>query len=239
MVSERRRAAADAKFAGVAPVDSLRSGLVPALSTLPFFVAASLALLVIPGPAVLYILARSSSQGRRAGLVSVAGVHAASVAHVIAAVAGLSAIIVASAAAFTGVKIAGGAYLIVLGVRSWRTNGHESRPLAPIARPLRRLFVDGFLVNLFNPKVALFFLAFLPQFVRQGHGPIWSQILALGLLYIVLGLASDSAYALLGARIGRRLSGRRGSLRAGRYAEGGVLIGLGVLTIAVPSHRTA
>src|SRR6476659_8558284 len=168
--------------------------LVPSPSTLPVFIAASLVLLVIPGPAVLFIVARSGAQGRRAGLVSVLGVHTASIVHVLAAVAGVSAVVVASALAFTAVKVVGGCYLIYLGVKSMRNARTVSATSAPKVRATKQLFAEGFLVSLLNPKVALFFLAFLPQFVERGHGPIWSQTLLLGMLYIALGLCSDSMY---------------------------------------------
>jgi threonine/homoserine/homoserine lactone efflux protein len=212
---------------------------VPSMSTLPVFVAASIALLVIPGPAVLFIVARSGAQGTRAGLVSVLGVHTATVVHVLAAVAGLSAVVVASSIAFTAVKIVGGLYLIYLGVRSIRSARHARSISAPTVWPEKRLFTEAFVVSLLNPKVALFFLAFLPQFVERGHGPIWSQTLVLGLVYIILGLCSDSVYALIGAHVGTRLSGRTARLRATRYAEGGILLGLGVLTLALPHRRAS
>jgi threonine/homoserine/homoserine lactone efflux protein len=209
---------------------------VPPLSVLPAFVAASLVLLLVPGPAVMFIVARSGAQGRRAGLVSVLGVHSASVAHVLAAVGGLSAILVASSIGFTAVKIAGGVYLVVLGVRSLR-RAHLSPPaVLPDPQSARRLFAEGFVVNLFNPKVALFFLAFLPQFVERSRGALWSQTLTLGLIYIALGLVSDSAYALVGARFGRWLDDRSRVRRSSRYAEGGLLVGLGVVAVVFP-HR--
>lgn len=210
----------------------------PSLSTLPVFVAASIILLVIPGPAVLFIIARSGSQGRRAGLVSVLGVHTASVVHVLAAVAGLSAVVVGSSIVFTAVKMIGGLYLIVLGVKSLRSASRSAGVVLPVTRPEKRLFTEAFVVSLLNPKVALFFLAFLPQFVQRGHGPIWTQTLALGAVYILLGLCSDSMYAMIGARLGTRLSGRAAQLRASRYAEGSILVGLGVLTLALPHHKT-
>jgi threonine/homoserine/homoserine lactone efflux protein len=211
---------------------------VPPVSLLPAFVLASIVLLAIPGPAVMFIVARSGAQGKRAGLVSVLGVHAASIVHVLGAVAGLSALLVASSIGFTAVKIVGGAYLVCLGVRSLRSAHRAVLAPEPVPRTARRLFTEGFVVNLFNPKVALFFLAFLPQFVERGHGPIWSQTLTLGLIYIALGLLSDSAYAFAGARVGRWLNTRTRALRTTRYAEGGLLIGLGALAIALP-HRVS
>ena len=210
----------------------------PSFSTLPVFIAASIVLLVIPGPAVLFIVARSGAQGRRAGLVSVLGVHTASVVHVLGAVAGLSAVVVASSLAFTAVRVVGGMYLIVLGLRSLRSARRCAEVAIPAVRPAKRLFAEAFVISLLNPKVALFFLAFLPQFVQRGHGPIWTQTLALGAIYILLGLCSDSTYAMIGARVGARLSGRAAQFRATRYAEGGVLVGLGVLTLALPQRRT-
>ena len=210
---------------------------VPSLSTLPMFIASSLALLVVPGPAVLFIVARSSSQGTRAGLVSVLGVHSASVVHVMAAVAGLSAIVVASALAFTALKVVGGLYLIHLGIKSIRSARRLTAITPPVIKPERRLFAEAFTVNLLNPKVAIFFLAFLPQFVSNSRGPVWSQTLVLGLVYITLGLYSDSMYALLESRIGSWFGGHVAKVRALRYAEGGILVGLGVLTLALPHRR--
>ena len=210
----------------------------PPLSTLPLFITSSLALLLVPGPAVLFIVARSSAQGIRAGVVSVAGVHTASIVHVLAAVAGLSAVVVASAVAFTTVKVVGGLYLIHLGFKSIRGARRLTEIEAPEVKPQRRLFVEAFTVNLLNPKVAIFFLAFLPQFVHPEDGHVWSQTLVLGLVYIALGLCSDSVYALLGSRIGAWFGGHVRKVRAMRYAEGGILIGLGVLTLAVPHRRS-
>jgi threonine/homoserine/homoserine lactone efflux protein len=212
---------------------------VPPPATLSAFAVASIALLMIPGPAVLFIVARSGAQGTRAGLISVLGVHSASVVHVRAAVAGLSAVLVASSLAFTTVKVAGGAYLIYLGVRSLRRARHAELVIAPIVRPMRRLFAEGFVVNLLNPKVALFFLAFLPQFVERSSGPIWSQMLALGVMYIALGVICDGAYALVAARVGRWVSQRARAFRTGRYAEGGLLLGLGALALVLPYQRSA
>lgn len=136
--------------------------VLPEWSSLGFFVIAALALLLTPGPAVLYIVTRSIDQGRRAGFVSVAGVHVGTLAHILAAAAGLSALLAASATAFSVVKYLGAAYLIYIGVRRLldRTTigmGADAQP-----KPLRRAFVDGVIVNVLNPKTALFFLAFLP-----------------------------------------------------------------------------
>lgn len=209
----------------------------PPLSALPLFAVTALVLLVIPGPSVLYITTRSATQGRRAGLVSVLGVHTGTIVHVVAAVAGLSALLVASATAFSVVKVAGALYLVFLGVRTMLGGRRVEAGVDRVPRALRRLYVDGVIVNVLNPKTALFFLAFLPQFVGAGHGPVWAQTLVLGLLFMALGLMSDSAYALVGARAGRWLVGRRGPTNRARYLEGGILVGLGVTSLAVPHPR--
>jgi len=209
----------------------------PALSTLPLFAVASLVVLLIPGPSVLYIVARSSTQGTKAGLVSVAGVHTGSLVHVVAATVGLSALVMASAVAFTALKVVGGAYLIYLGIRTILDRSEHVAGAMTI-RPLRRLFVDGFIVDVLNPKVALFFLAFLPQFVDPTRGPLWVQTLLLGLMYVAIGVVTDGGYAMVGAGLGRRVRALVAHRRRSRYVEGGLLIGLGIVSLAVP-HRTA
>ncbi len=166
------------------------------------------------------------------------GVHAASIVHVLAAVAGLSAVVVASSIAFTAVKVVGGLYLVYLGVKSLLAARHATAVEAPTVRPEKRLFAEAFVISLLNPKVAIFFLAFLPQFVERGHGAIWSQTLVLGVVYIILGLCSDSMYALIGARLGTRFGGHAARLRSTRYAEGGILVGLGVFTLTIPHRRS-
>jgi threonine/homoserine/homoserine lactone efflux protein len=210
---------------------------VPPLSVLPLFAVTALALLVVPGPAVLYITARSAAQGRRAGFVSLLGIHTGSVVHVVAAVVGLSALLVASAAAFSAVKIVGAAYLVYLGVRTMLGRGSGEGGSGTSTRGLRRLYLDGVVVNVLNPKTALFFLAFLPQFVDPDRGPVWTQTLVLGALFTMLGVLSDGAYALAGAHVGRWLHQRRQGRNRGRFLEGGLLVGLGVSSLAIP-HRT-
>jgi threonine/homoserine/homoserine lactone efflux protein len=196
------------------------------------FCGAALALLAIPGPAVLYVVVQSAEQGRRAGLASVGGIHVGSLVHVAAATAGLSALIVASAVAFSVVKYAGAAYLIYLGVRKLLDRAPHAR-VGRRREPLTRAFVRGIVVNVLNPKTALFFLAFLPQFVDPDRGAVWSQILALGLLFVALGLVSDSLYAVAAGTVGSLLRRRREALRIG---SGVVYIGLG--TAAALAKRT-
>jgi len=196
---------------------------VPDSHALALFAAAALALLVVPGPAVLYIVAQSAGHGRLAGLVSVAGVHLGTLVHVAAAAVGLSALIVSSAVAFSLVKYAGAAYLIYLGIR--RLLARDSGELLPTRdQQLSRLFTQGAVVNVLNPKTALFFLAFLPKFVDPDR-TIWTQVVILGLTFVALGFLSDSAYALAAGTLGGWLRARS---RALRYASSSAFVGLGV-----------
>ena len=195
----------------------------PDSTSLWLFSLAALALLAIPGPAVLYIVVQSAEQGRRVGLASVAGVHLGSLVHVAAATAGLSAIIVASALAFSVVKFAGAAYLIYLGIR--KLLAREERVAVERGREsLQRAFLRGAVVNVLNPKTAIFFLAFLPQFVDADRGAVWSQALVLGLVFVALGFVSDSLYALAAGSAAGLLRRRRTVMR---YGSGLVYIGLG------------
>lgn len=201
------------------------------------FVAAALALLVTPGPAVLYVVTRSVEGGRLAGFVSCLGISAGGLFHVLAAALGVSAVLASSALAFTVLKLAGAAYLAYLGVR--RLAAPVSAGIAPLeagARPLRRLFLDGVVVNVFNPKAALFFLAFLPQFVAPERGPVALQMLALGLSFELLGFCTDSLYALTAGTASRVLRGHAGFARAERYLTGTTYLALG-LAAALETSR--
>jgi len=181
---------------------------------------------MIPGPAVLYIVARGASQGRRAALASVAGVHTGTLVR-------LSAIIVASATAFTAVKLAGAAYLIFLGVQTLRQRipSEASTVVAPQTRSLRRVYGDGVILNILNPKTAVFFLAFVPQFVDMDTSAgTTTQILILGAVFITLGVVTDGAYALASGWVGSRLRGSPKLTRHKDTVAGAVYIGLGVIT---------
>jgi len=186
--------------------------------------------LVIPGPGVLYILARSLSQGQRAGVVSAAGLSVGALVHVVAATVGLSALLLASAAAFGIVKALGAAYLIYLGLRTILAKGSPGSAEAPSRRPHSRLFKDGVVVSVLNPKIAVFFLAFLPQFVDPQVAPVSQQVLLLGGLYALLAFFTDSAYAVLAARLRTWMSGPVAQGPIPRYASGSVYIGLGIGT---------
>ncbi|HEX9942515.1 MAG TPA: LysE family translocator [Thermoanaerobaculia bacterium] len=199
----------------------------PESTALIAFVAAALALLITPGPAVVFVVTRSVQLGRKAGVLATLGLTAGGLVHVVASVAGLSAILAASASLFTAVKLIGAGYLIYLGVK---TLMGASEPVSPQAEPVRasRLFVDGFVVNVFNPKPALFFLAFLPQFVSPAAGPVQSQLLILGLVFVTLALFTDGAYALAASSMRQWFAQNPRFWRAQRYASGTVYLGLGI-----------
>ena len=189
-------------------------------------------LLVTPGPAVLYIVARNLGQGRRAGLVSTLGIHVGTLVHIAAAAAGLSALLVASATAFSVVKYLGAAYLVYLGVRRLLEPSPASGLPEGGRRSLGRIFLQGVVVNLLNPKTALLFLAFLPQFVDISRGAVAAQIVFLGLLFVALALVSDGLYAI-GAGTARGWLRASPRILAGeRYVAGSVYIGLGLAVLS-------
>ena len=204
----------------------------PSPSAIALFAVASLALAVVPGPAVTYIVTHSVDKGRRAGLASASGVASGGLVHVAAATVGLSALIASSATAFTVVKLVGAVYLIAVGVRRIVTK--DDTFTEPQPAPLLRLWRQGVVVNIFNPKTALFFLAFLPQFVNRDH-TVWTQVAFLGLLFAVIAFASDCTYALLADALASRL--RRGTRAAKiqRYVSGGIFVALG--GVAAAAHR--
>jgi threonine/homoserine/homoserine lactone efflux protein len=207
----------------------------PSASTLAIFSLAAVALAVVPGPAVAYIVTQSVDKGRRAGIVSAFGIASGGLVHVVAATVGLSALIASSATAFTAVKLVGAAYLIVVGIRRILSRDEPEPERESEPTPLRQLYAQGVVVNVLNPKTALFFLAFLPQFVDR-NGSVALQVGILGLLFASIALLSDLGYALLAdALAGRvRRSGRAARVR--RFATGGIFVALGVTAAA--AHRS-
>jgi threonine/homoserine/homoserine lactone efflux protein len=209
---------------------------VPDRGTLLVFAAAALALIVVPGPAVLYIVAQSIDRGRLAGVVSALGVATGGLVHVTAATIGLSSLLVSSATAFTVVKYAGAAYLIGMGLYTLLARGEAREVAVPAERRLRRRFWQGVVVNVLNPKTALFFLAFLPQFVDPHVGSAALQLAVLGLVFVVLAVTSDCLWALAAGTASERLRGSRRFLAVQRYVSGSVFVGLGALTAAAKRH---
>lgn len=201
----------------------------PDSTTLALFVGSALVLLLTPGPAVLYIVARSMDQGRLAGIVSVLGISVGTLFHVAAAALGVSAILVQSALAFAVVKYAGAIYLVYLGIQKLRTPVHVAEVESVTPQSLRRVFRQGVIVNLLNPKLALFFFAFLPQFVDPARGPVGLQMLFFGGLLVAMGFTSDSLYALLAGAVRGWLRETRAFAWGQRYVTGTVYIALGAV----------
>jgi threonine/homoserine/homoserine lactone efflux protein len=198
------------------------------VKTLALFCAASIALAVVPGPAVLYIVAQSVDQGRIAGFVSAFGISVGGLVHVVAATIGLSSLLASSATAFTIVKYAGAAYLVFLGIRRLLTRETFENDLQRAPRTRRRLFTNGVIVNVLNPKTALFFIAFLPQFVDPDSGMATLQIFGLGLLFVAIALCSDSLWALAAGTAGSWLKRSPWYLGVKRWLTGTVFVALGL-----------
>ncbi|GII75262.1 RhtB family transporter [Sphaerisporangium rufum] len=207
--------------------------MIPA-GTLLVFLPAALLLVVTPGPNNLYITARGIAQGRAAGVVSAVGVETGTLVHIAAAAAGLSYLVASSAAAFTAVKWAGAAYLVYLGIRTL-AGGAGAGARAVAEQPLRRVFLEGLVVNVLNPKVILFFLAFLPQFVDPAAGSPALQIVVLGLTLLCCGIIADLVYAVGAGTLAAVLRGRQ---RALTLASGCVYLCLGVATALTGAGRT-
>ena len=208
----------------------------PDRDSLLLFVGAGLLLNITPGPDVLYIVGRGLGQGRLAGMVSSLGIATGSLVHVSAAALGLSAAMLAVPLAFDIVRYAGAAYLAWLGFRALahRSNPLDVRALAPV--PLSRIYTQGIVTNVLNPKVALFFLAFLPQFTDASRGSLPLQFLLLGLVFIVNGTIVCLGYALAASWLGDWLQGRYGVATWLNRVMGGVFIALG-LRLAFDSRR--
>ncbi|MCW2964297.1 MAG: RhtB family transporter [Actinomycetia bacterium] len=209
----------------------------PTASTIALFLLAAMALAVVPGPAVAYIVTQSIDQGRRAGLVSALGVASGGLVHVAAATVGLSALIASSATAFTVVKLVGAAYLIVVGIRRILAGDPEETEPRALRAPLRRIYRQGVIVNVLNPKTALFFLAFLPQFVDPQRGAVWPQVAALGVIFVSVAVVSDMTYALVSDAIAGRIRRTGTGAKVRRWLTGGVFVALGV-TAAVARRST-
>jgi threonine/homoserine/homoserine lactone efflux protein len=206
------------------------------------FLLAAATLVAIPGPNHLFIITRSIAEGRRAGIASALGVETGTLVHVAFAAAGLSALIAASATAFSVVRYAGAAYLVYMAIRAFRSRGGEAadETIEVTPLPLRRVYLDGVLVNVLNPKVILFFLAFLPQFVDRDAGAVPAQIVVMGLVTGLIGVVSDIAYALTADRVAGWLRARPAFRRRQSYATGIIYLGLGAVAVfAGPGHRRA
>ena len=196
------------------------------------FLVASLVLAITPGPAVVYIVTRTIAQGRRAGLASTAGVAFGNLGNAIGASIGLAALFAASSLAFMAVKFAGAGYLIYLGIKALRPTAKSEMP--DFDRPWRapqawNIFRDGFLVALLNPKTAIFFAAFLPQFIDPASSAVVQSVLC-GAAFVLIASFTDMAYVLAAGAAAPVLAGLKGGGAIGRYETASVFIGLGVFT---------
>jgi threonine/homoserine/homoserine lactone efflux protein len=209
----------------------------PSLSAYAVFLATAIAILLVPGPAVLYVVTRSIEMGRAGGIASVAGITTATFAYVALATAGVSSLVLASTVAFDVVKYAGAAYLLFLGVRRLLGRGLEEEAEEPAPRTRRRAYTQGVLVNLTNPKMIVFVFAFLPQFVNPHAPRPWLQTLVLGVSFTVLAFLSDSLYAVAAGSIADRLRGTNTIAWVQRWIGGSVLVGLGILSAAWSPSR--
>ena len=224
------------------------ASIIPSWSTLSVFFGASLLLAIIPGPVVLYVVARSLTQGKRAGLMSVAGASTGTLVNAFATSFGLAALFSASALLYSVFKYAGAAYLIYLGIKTLRATVDESAGAAvdqalqtkkTQSAPSWPLFRDGFIVALFNPKTIIFFSAFLPQFMTQrGQGSAaMAQAMFLSALFVLIASTSDAVYALAAGAIAPWLAKHRGAGKAGRNVAGCSFIGLGIFA-ALSGRKT-
>ena len=207
----------------------------PNIDSLTAFALASLVLLIIPGPAVIYIVNRSVSDGRSVALASVGGLELGNLMHALAATAGLSAIIATSAMAFNVIKWAGAIYLVSVGILTLiRRPGTLTATADHVSH--RRAFAQGIVVNTLNPKVALFFLSYLPQFVEPSRGSAWSQVLVLGIVFVLIGCFTDSLWAVATSTLRSVLLRGKALDFVRRWVSGSVFVMLGVL--AARAHRT-
>jgi len=206
-------------------------------TTLISFSIASALLVAMPGPATLYIVTRSLDQGRSAGLASVLGISTGMLIHFLAAGLGLSALLMTSATAFSAVKYAGALYLVYLGIQKIRSNQTLALKSTIASKSLAKIYYQGVIVNMLNPKAAVFCLAFLPQFIDPSKGPVWQQLTVLSIVFICIGLTGDGTYALIAGKMRRWLTQNPLFLRRQKYVVGGTYIALGMAAATISPTR--
>jgi len=208
------------------------------LHQLGAMMATSFVILIIPGPSVLFVVSRGVAMGRKAALATVAGNSMGAACHAVAAALGVGAIVARSVVLFNVMKVVGAAYLVLLGVRAIRNRSHlaDALALGGQVHDRRRLMREGFVVGISNPKVPLFFLAILPQFVEADHGHVWAQMLIFGLVFVTMATLSDGLYGILAGSVRNWFAGspRRSAMVGG--ASGLALIGLGVRVAFTGRH---
>ncbi|HET7152343.1 MAG TPA: LysE family translocator [Candidatus Kapabacteria bacterium] len=192
------------------------------------FLSAALFLAIVPGPSIMYVLARTLAGGKREGVLSVAGTLCGGMVHVIAGALGVSLILAKSAIAFAIVKYIGAAYLCFLGIRMLRDARRNDDLPAATPFPSRNPMIQGWLTEALNPKTALFFLSFIPQFVARESGHVFLQFLTLGTISVALNTSADFAVAMLAAPLGERIRSSVRFRRRQRAFTGAFMIGLGI-----------
>ena len=200
----------------------------PDVSQLAAFALASLLLAITPGPDLIYVIMRGAAQGKRVGVTAAAGLCTGIIGHTAFCVIGLSALVAASATAFTVLKFAGAAYLVYLAIRMWRSNDALDLTDTLHTAPLGAIFRQSVIMNLVNPKVALFFLAFLPQFVDPAAGPVAVQFALLGVIFMLAGFFVMGSAGLGAGHLRRYLATNARTSRYLRFGAGAVFFGLGV-----------
>lgn len=210
----------------------------PSLEAFGAFTLAGLTLLLIPGPAVMYITALGLREGRGPAISAAVGLGFGNFMHVLAATVGLSALLLSSAVAFTAVKYLGAAYLIYLGIQTLRQRSTTGDSIEIARTNAAREFRRGFIVNTFNPKVAVFFLAFVPQFINPARGSVAVQVLILGVWFVVLGIATDALYGVTAGELGSWFRNRSGVRDTFRKFSGFVYISLGVFSALLSVDRS-
>ncbi|WP_067568395.1 LysE family translocator [Nocardia acidivorans] len=202
------------------------------LSAILGVASVALGMVLTPGPNMMYLVSRTVSQGRRAGFISLTGVAAGFAVYLTAATVGITAIFAVVPALYLALKLAGAAYLLYLAWKTLRPGGLSAfAPEAMPADPTRRLFTMGFVTNLLNPKIAIMYMALIPQFVVPARGSVWSQSLALGAVQIVIAITVDGLIVLSAGAIATFLGGRPLWLRAQRYVTGSILGAMAALVI--------
>jgi len=199
-------------------------------SSVALFLVAALAIAVSPGPGIFYVAARTLAGGRDEGLASSLGTGLGGLVHVAAGAVGVSALVLASAEAFTLLKIVGAIYLVWLGIKTFR-DGRVAIDMRAEATGARRAFREGIVVEALNPKTAAFFLAFLPQFVDPAAGPVWLQFLLLGMVSVMLNTAADIAVVVMASRARSLALARPSLLRRLRQGAGLAIASLGVALV--------
>jgi len=200
----------------------------PEWSHLATFAIASFILGITPGPDIIYVIVRGAAQGPRAGVAAAAGLCTGIIGHTLLCVVGLTAVLAASAFAFTAVKVLGAAYLIYLGVRMWRHRDRLDFSDDGASVPIGSIYRQTVVMNLLNPKVALFFLAFLPQFVDPGAGPVAQQFAILGFIFMTVSFVVMATAGLVGGQVRRYFSKSANAARRIHALAGTALIALGI-----------